>query len=250
MASERAAAAKTSANCNSIDSTLALRGAEVEGLEDRTMTPGATGAGITKQSGCTRHLTAMARINPIRRICLNWPITELGWPGLSCCHPTLPISRRAIISAGTMGAISVKRADKKPSTLGSERIPGMTKTAQINETAESSSTSGAVRNSEVGTKCLAASNAAAKAGLGPWLLFRKVLPLRNRAIPFAACNRMHSRLAKEKAHSRAIKENAACEPAEETPDKEDSDMEEIENRSIEKELLRNNRNWSKYTSFF
>ena len=58
---------------------------------------------------------------------------------------------------------------------------------------------------------------------------------------------MHSRLAKEKTHSRAIKENAACDPAEETPDEEDSDMEERENRSIEKELLRNNRNGLKYT---
>ena len=118
----------------------------------------------------------------------------------------------------------------------------MLKTAQINGTAESSSTSGAVRNSEVGTKSVATVNAAAKALPGPWLLFRSVLPLINPAIPLAAWSRTLSWLAKEKAHSRARKENAGGELAEDTPHDEESDMEEEEKRSIEKELPKNNRN--------
>ena len=124
MASERAAeatsaeaaAAKTSANCDSSDSTLALRRAEVEGLEDRTMTPDATGAGSTKQSGSARPLMARARTNPISKDCLNWPATESGWPGLSICHPMSLISGNAVISAGTMGARIVKIADKSRRT--------------------------------------------------------------------------------------------------------------------------------------
>ena len=65
---------------------------------------------------------ARASTNPISRDCRNWPATESGWPGLSICHATSPISGKAVCSAGTMGARSVKIADKEPSTLGSERI--------------------------------------------------------------------------------------------------------------------------------
>ena len=69
---------------------------------------------------------ARARMNPIRRLCRNWPATESGWPGLSSCHPTLQIAGRAVFSAGAMGAIIVKRPDNEPSTLGSERIERIT----------------------------------------------------------------------------------------------------------------------------
>ena len=61
-------------------------------------------------------------------------------------------------------------------------------------------------------------------------------------MPLAAWTRTLSWLAKEKAHSRARKENAGGELAEETKDDEESDMEEEEKRSSEKDLLRNNRN--------
>ena len=49
---------------------------------------------------------------------------------------------------------------------------------------------------------------------------------------------MLSWLAKEKVHSWARKENAGGELAEDTADDEESNMEEEEKRSIEKELLK------------
>ena len=90
-------------------------------------------------------------------------------------------------------------------------------------------------------KKAAAANAAAKAGLMPLPLLRNCLPFKNPAMPLAAWSRTQSRFAKPKAQSRAIFENAGGEVAEETPEEEEIDIEETENRSMEKELLKNNR---------
>ena len=160
-----------------------------------------------------------------------------------------------------MGARSVNRAAKDPSALGSERVEriisvggrmlwyqewlGRSKTAHTNETAESSRMSGAVRKSEFGMKCLAAVKAAAKAGLGPWLLFRSGFPLINPAIPLAAWSRMQSWVAKVNAQSRAHEENAGEEAQGESANEEDGDISTGENRWIEKELPKNNLIWSR-----
>ena len=129
MASERAADVTSAeatadwidANCDSRDSTRAPKRAEVEGAESRTSKPMATGAGSTKQSGSDRPFKARARTNPITRLCRNWPATESGWPGLSRCQSTSRISGKAVISAGTMGAISVNRSARGPLSSGRPR---------------------------------------------------------------------------------------------------------------------------------
>ena len=90
--------------------------------------------------------------------------------------------------------------------------------------------SGAVRKSEFGMKSLAAVKAAAKAGLGPRPLVRYGVPLRNPAIPLAACSRTQSWLANVNAQSRAHEENAGEEVQGESGEEEDGDISQVKNR--------------------
>ena len=95
--------------------------AEVEGAGTRTSKPMATEAGSTKQSGSDRPIKAKARTNPMTSLCRNWPATESGWPNLSKCQPTSRISGKAVLSAGTMGAIRVNISAKGPLSSGRPR---------------------------------------------------------------------------------------------------------------------------------